>query len=195
MATVGARVQRAIALLGWRVARLRFVGEPPSSPSGIIVAAPHTSNWDFVLMILVTWRSGIRPRFLVKKETFVGPLAWVMKATGGVPVDRENPGGLVRTLLGEAKSGRPFQLVIAAEGTRSKGDYWKSGFHRLAVASKLPITIAFVDGPTRTCGFGPTFTPTGDVRADMDVIRAFLADKHGLKPANKTEPRLREEER
>ncbi len=188
-----ARVLRGVAWVGWRVARLRFVGEPPPSSSGIIVAAPHTSNWDYLLLLLVNWRTGIRPRFLVKKEAFVGPLGWLMRRTGGIPVDRDNPAGLVRRLAEESTSGEPFLLVVAAEGTRAKGEYWKSGFHRLAVSAGLPITIAFIDGPTRTCGFGPTFTPTGDVRADMDTIRAFLADKHGLKPANRTEPRLREE--
>jgi 1-acyl-sn-glycerol-3-phosphate acyltransferase len=190
---VGARIQRLVALAGWRLARLTFVGEPPPRESGIIVAAPHTSNWDYLLMLGVTWRSGIRPRFLVKKETFKGPLGWLMKATGGIPVDRQNPAGTVRALLEEARGGEPFLLVIAAEGTRSKGEYWKSGFYRLATQADLPVTIAFVDGPTRTCGFGPTFTPSGDVRADMDLVRAFLADKHGLRPANRTEPRLREE--
>ena len=84
------------------------------------------------------------------------------------------------TLLVEAEDGRPFLLGVAAEGTRSKGEYWKSGFYRIAQQSGLPITLAFLDAPSRTVGWGPTFFPTGDVGADMDRIRAFYADKTGL---------------
>ncbi len=86
-----------------------------------------------------------------------------------------------------------FLLCIAAEGTRSKGEFWKPGFLRIAQQTGLPVSMGFVDGPTRTMGMGPTFTPTGDMRADMDVVRAFYADKRGFKPENRTEPRLREE--
>ena len=84
-------------------------------------------------------------------------------------------------------------IVLAAEGTRTRGEYWKSGFWRLARAAKLPIVLAFIDGPSRTSGFGPTITATSDVVADMDQVRAFYADKHGIHPERRTEPRLREE--
>ena len=84
-------------------------------------------------------------------------------------------------------------LVLAAEGTRGKGKYWKSGFYRMSQQTGLPISLGFVDGPSRTMGFGPTFEPTGDVAADMDRVRAFYADKHGIHPELRTEPRLRAE--
>ena len=95
-----------------------------------------------------------------------------------------------------AAAGRPrtdetFLLGIAAEGTRSKGEYWKSGFYRIAQQTGLPITLAFLDAPSRTVGWGPTFTPSGDVGADMDRLRAFFADKRGFKPELATVPRLR----
>jgi len=112
---------------------------------------------------------------------------------GGIPIDRHNPVGLVRDLIRQAAGGDPFLLIIAAEGTRKKADYWKSGFYRIARSANLPVAMAFVDGPTKTTGFGPTLRPTGDVAADMDAIRAFYADKRGIHPARKTEPRLREE--
>jgi 1-acyl-sn-glycerol-3-phosphate acyltransferase len=84
-------------------------------------------------------------------------------------------------------------LILAAEGTRSRGEYWKSGFLRLSRDTGLPITLAFFDPPTRTMGFAPTFHASDDVVADMDVVRAFYADKLGIKPQNATPPRLREE--
>lgn len=170
----------------------RMVGEVP--PTGILVGAPHTSNWDFITMLLVMWHGGEHPRVLVKRQLFRGPLAPILRLMGGIPVDRENPAGLVRGLVDEAKDGRPFRLVIAAEGTRSKGEYWKSGFLRIARETGLPITLAFFEPRTKTMGFGPTFHATDDVRADMDLVRAFYADKMGIRPANATVPRLREED-
>lgn len=168
-----------------------MVGRTPSS--GILVGAPHTSNWDFVTMLLVMWHDGAQPRVLVKKELFKGPLGWLLRRLGGVPLDRRDAAGVVSDLAAEARSGEGFRLVIAAEGTRSRGEYWKSGFLRLSRETGLPVTLAFFDPPTRTMGYGPTFVASDDVSADMDVVRAFYADKLGIKPANATVPRLREE--
>jgi 1-acyl-sn-glycerol-3-phosphate acyltransferase len=172
--------------------RYRMVGDVP--PSGILVGAPHTSNWDFVTMLLVMWHGGAHPRVLVKKQLFKGPLGWVIKAFGGVPLDRDNPGTVVNALVEEAAtSGESFRLILAAEGTRSKGEFWKSGFLRLSRTTGLPVTLAFFDPPTRTMGFGPTFHASDDVTADMDLVREFYADKLGIRPKNATPPRLREE--
>jgi 1-acyl-sn-glycerol-3-phosphate acyltransferase len=181
-------ISRAITrLMGYKM-----VGEVPQQ--GILVGAPHTSNWDFITMILVMWHDGAHPRVLVKKELFKGPLGWLLKAFGGVPLDRKNPSGVVASLAAEAKGGKPFRLILAAEGTRSKGEYWKSGFLRLSRETGLPVTLAFFEPPTKTMGFGPTFHASDDVRADMDIVRAFYADKHGIRPENATIPRLREED-
>lgn len=180
---------------GWllRITRWKVVGEVPRE--GVLIGAPHTSYWDFVLMLLLMWQGGVPPRALVKKEAFRGPLGWLLRRLGAVPTDRKNPAGLVRELTAQARSGETFLLVIAPEGTRGVSPYWKSGFYRLARAARLPITLGFVDGPSRTVGFGPTIRPSGDVVADMTVIREFYADKRGLRPKLRSEPRLREEER
>ena len=175
-----------------RAMRYEMVGEVP--PTGILVGAPHTSNWDFVTMLLVMWHDGAHPRVLVKRQLFKGPLGWLLRALGGVPLDRENAAGVVNELVAEAGTGEPFRLILAAEGTRGKGEYWKSGFLRLSRDTGLPVTLAFFDPPSRTMGFGPTFHPSDDVRADMDLVRAFYADKRGIRPANATPPRLREED-
>lgn len=174
-----------------RAAGWTAVGEVPRT--GVLVGAPHTSNWDFVMMLLVMWRGGVTPRVLIKKELFRGPLGWVLHRLGGIPLDRSNPGSVVRELVREARSGEPFLLILAAEGTRTKGEYWKSGFWRIARSANLPIALAFIDGPTRTTGFGPTFRATPDVVADMDRVREFYRDKRGIHPERRTEPRLREE--
>lgn len=185
-------IRKKVAAALLRATRWRVEGEVPRV--GVVVGAPHTSNWDWVVMLLIMWHSGVSPRVLIKKELFWGPLGWLLRATGGIPVDREQPGALIRVLLKQARSGEPFLLVIAAEGTRKRGDYWKSGFYRIARAAKIPITLGFVDSPTRSMGVGLTFTPTNDIRADMDLVRAFYADKYGINPELRTEPRLREED-
>ena len=181
---------RALRMRGWTIA-----GEPPPpDPVVIMVAAPHTSAWDFPLMLWLSWASGVDPHFLAKEELFRGPLGPFMRSVGGLTVDRRNPEGVVDELAARAASAEHFQLVIAVEGTRKKKQYWKSGFYRIAQQADLPICLGWCDGPTRTVGYGPTIRPTGDVRADMDVIRAFYADKRGVNPELRTEPRLREED-
>jgi 1-acyl-sn-glycerol-3-phosphate acyltransferase len=168
-----------------------MVGQVPRT--GIFLGAPHTSNWDFIVTLLVMWHGGVSPRILVKKEFFHGPVGWLLRRVGGVPVDRGNPAGVVEQLVAEAGSGRPFVLVLAAEGSRAKAEYWKSGFYRLSQQTGLPILMGFVDGATKSAGIGPTLVPSGDVKADMDTIRAFYADKNGFYPEAKTPVRLREE--
>ncbi len=145
-------------------------------------------------MLAIAWSHGLNPVWLGKKEMFKGPMGVLSRATGGISVDRDNPGGLVEQLAQRARSGSASVIVVPPEGTRSKGEYWKSGFHRIAVSAGIPIALSFVDGPTRTGGFGPEFMPTSDISADMDILRTFYADKQGVTPGNATTPRLREED-
>lgn len=184
-------LRRNFARLALRAVGWKTVGTVPNR--GVLVGAPHTSNWDWALTVLLAWDYCLPLKLLVKKEFFVGPLKPLMRATGAVALDRSDPGGTIRELLAEAERDEPFVLGLAAEGTRSKGEYWKSGFYRIAQRSGLPITLAFLDAPSRTVGWGPTFTPSGDVGADMDRIRAFYSDKTGIRPEGFTPPRLREE--
>ena len=159
----------------------------------MLVAAPHTTNWDFVMMISMAWATGVNPVWLGKRELFTGPKGWFFRKLGGVAVDRDAPGDLVQSLVGLATSGEPVAILVPPEGTRKKGEYWKSGFRRIAMGADVPVVLSFLDGPTRTGGYGPTLEMTKDATADMDRIRAFYADKHGMKPGRFTEPRLREE--
>lgn len=184
-------IRRTLARVVLRLVHWRTVGEVPRT---ILVGAPHTSNWDWVLTMLLAWDSGVQIRLLVKDAFFVGPLGVVMRATGAVELDRAHPGETIGRLLEDAKSDETFLLGLAAEGTRGRTDYWKSGFYRISRQTGLPVTLAFLDGPSRTVGWGPTFALTGDVGADMNRVRAFYADKTGLRPELATVPRLREEE-
>lgn len=193
-AVSAATIRRAVARAYWRTSRWTHRSEPlPRERAGLLVGAPHTSNWDFVLMLAITWDLGIQSKFLGKLALFAGPLGPLMRGLGGIPVDRSNPAGLVDDVVRRARHGERFFLVVTPEGTRGKAAYWKSGFYRIALDTGLPVTLGYVDRRTMTTGLGPTIRLTGDVAADMDRIREFYADKSGLHPESRTEPRLREE--
>ncbi len=159
-----------------------------------MIGYPHTTNWDFPACLHVANESGVRVKWLGKKQLFRGPMGPLMRALGGVSVARDGKNGLVSTLIDEYRKSDRLAIVVPVEGTRSKVEYWKSGFYRIAVEANVPILCAYVDGSTNSGGFGLVFTPTGDVRADMDRIRAFYAGKTGLKAGNTSIPRLREED-
>lgn len=184
-------LRRTFARTVLRATRWELGGDVPRA--GILVGAPHTSAWDWLVMLMIAWGNGARPHVLVSHTFFSGVTGWVLRRTGGIPLDRSDPGDTIRALLELAATGEDFLLVIAPEGTRGKGEYWKPGFYRIAGQTGLPISLGYVDRPTRTLGIGPSFVPSGDVKADMDFVRAFYADKQGINPKNRTEPRLRDE--
>jgi 1-acyl-sn-glycerol-3-phosphate acyltransferase len=185
--------KRLIAGVFWAVTGWRLVTEPaPRSPT-ILVGAPHTSNWDFILMLGIAWKLGIRIRWLGKESLFRGWRGPVMRSLGGIPVDRDAPGEVVGDLVRQVSADTATAVVITPDGTRGAHTHWKSGFYRLAEQTDLPVTLGYVDRPTRTTGLGPTIVITGDVTADMDRIRDFYRDKSGLRPEARVEPRLRSE--
>lgn len=186
-------VRPLIARAIFAVSRYRLVSETPPAGSMVAIGAPHTSNWDFVLMFAICWRHHLRPKWLGKHQLFKPPFGWLMRALGGIPVDRGNPAGLVDGIVASVRDGGPVVLVIAPEGTRGRGDRWKSGFYRIARDAGLPIVLGYVDSASRTTGLGPAIHVSGDVTADMDRIRHFYADKRGIHPAGFTPPWISEE--
>jgi 1-acyl-sn-glycerol-3-phosphate acyltransferase len=176
-------------LLRWKIAV-----QQPVPDRCVVIAAPHTSNWDFPVTMAMAEVEGVPIRWLGKAQMFNKVLGPFFRAMGGISVQRSSPQGLVGDLAAEFSRHDRLALVVPAEGTRDAVEYWKSGFYRIAQQAGVPIVCAYVDRATRTGGFGPVITPTGDVRADMDLIRAFYADKTGLKPGRFNVPRLREED-
>jgi 1-acyl-sn-glycerol-3-phosphate acyltransferase len=182
-----------IARTFWTFSRYTMKSEPlPIEGSAVLVGAPHTSNWDFVFMLAICWRHGFSPLWLGKHTLFKPPFGPIMRALGGIPVNRAQPGRLVDDVVARMRVGKNF-LVVTPEGTRGRGKMWKSGFYRIARDAGLPVVLGYVDSATHTSGLGKTITLTGDVTADMDVIREYYADKHGIRPELFTPPLLREE--
>lgn len=186
-------LRRALARLYWAFSRWTLRTEPAPTRPTVLIGAPHTSNWDFVLMLAISWRLGIDVRWLGKKSLFAGWRGPLMTRLGGIPVDREDPARVVGEVVAAVHSGEVFGLVVTPDGTRGANTHWKSGFYRIARETGMPVTLGYVDRTTMTAGLGPTIELTGDVHADMERIRGFYADKAGLRPHLRTEPRLREE--
>ncbi|APR86805.1 Acyltransferase family protein [Minicystis rosea] len=160
----------------------------------VFIAAPHTTNWDFPFMMATAWALDIRIRWLGKHTLFEPPFGWFFRAMGGLPVDRRAPQGLVGQVVERFESATDLVLGIPPEGTRSKVDYWKSGFYHIAHGAKVPVGLGFLDFEKRTCGIGGFFMPTGDMRADMNIVRDFYHDVRGKFPDLECVPRLREED-
>lgn len=186
-------IRRILARTFWFFSPWKLKTAPAPGRPSIFIGAPHTSNWDFVLMLAVAWRLGIHIRWMGKSELFTGWKGPVMRRLGGIPVDRQNPAGLVAEVVAQLRSGKNLSLVITPDGTRKGHTHWKSGFYRIARESGLPVVLAYVDRTTMSAGLGPTLELTGDVQADMDRIREFYRDKAGFRPEHKIEPRLRNE--
>ncbi len=186
-------LRRLVARTFWAFSRWKLVSEPAPDRPTVLIGAPHTSNWDFVFMLAISWRLGMHIRWLGKKSLFRGWRGPIMLRLGGIPVDRDAPSRVVTDVLERIRSGDVFGLVVTPDGTRKGHTHWKSGFYRIAREAGLPVTLGYVDRTTMTTGLGPTIELTGDVSADMDRIRTFYADKSGHTPENRVEPRLREE--
>jgi len=174
---------------GWTIAT-----PAPEARKLVLIAAPHTSNWDFLYALATTNALGLNLRFMAKESLFRGPQGRLFRALGGIPVDRSRNNNMVDSLAAEFTRHETLVLLVPAEGTRTRGSHWKSGFYRIAQKAGVPIGLGFLDYRTKSSGIGTPFWPTGDIKADMDVIRAFYADKFGKRHQDFTPPRLREEE-
>lgn len=165
-------------LIGWKV--------KGSVPSGIkkcvIIAAPHTSNWDFVIGRLAYWKLGVPVKFLIKREAFDHPLGGLVKKLGGIPVDRNKSNNLVEHVAELFKQYDELNVIITPEGTRKLVTEWKRGYYYIALRAGIPMVLGFVDYKRKEGGFGPTIYPSGDYDADFELIKEFYRDKTAKYP-------------
>lgn len=170
---------RAILRLGgWRLE-----GEFPDLKHMVIIAAPHSSAWDAVWGIAAMLALGVRITFMAKAELFRGPVGWLLRRIGGVPVDRGRAHGAVEQAVAMLKDGRPVWFLLAPEGTRRKVKDWKSGFWHIARNAGVPVLCAHFHYPEKRMGLGPLMSPTQDANADMAAIREhyrpFMGKRRG----------------
>ena len=170
-------------LVGWRVD-----GGLPDLPKFVLIGAPHTSNWDFVLFLGIVFSLRANVRFMGKAELFRWPVGAFFRYCGGIPVDRSRSQGLVEQMVKASTEADHFILTITPEGTRHEVAAWKRGFYHIATGASLPIVMAKVDGKHKTVHVGQIFYPTGNMEADMRVIQESYAGATGIKPRKKYIP-------
>lgn len=167
-----ARGVRRLLLALYRLRGWKAAGEVPEPRRFIIIAAPHTSNWDFVNFLGLTADLGVRPHFMAKLSLFRWPLGGFIRQMGGIAVDRHRSANVVQDMADEFARRDEFMLTVAPEGTRGKARKWRTGFYQIALAAKVPMVVGLMDYGTRTGGLGPLIWPTGDFGADMMKVLA-----------------------
>jgi len=171
-----------LKVFGWRLE-----GRLPDVDKLVVIAAPHTSNWDLPVLLSLAFALGVKACWLGKHTLFRRPFGFLFRWMGGIPVYRSASQNTVAQSVEMFRNSEKLILTIPPEGTRSKVSHWKTGFYYIALGAEIPIAMAFIDYKRKASGVGPTLYPTGNIEADMEVIRNFYAnvtakypDKAGL---------------
>jgi 1-acyl-sn-glycerol-3-phosphate acyltransferase len=167
-------------LTGWHIE-----GRLPDLPKFVLIGAPHTSNWDFVLFLGVVFTLRVNVHFMGKVELFRSPIGWFFRYCGGIPVDRKKSTGLVDQMVKAINQSKEFILTITPEGTRHQVVEWKRGFYHIAKEAGIPIVLGIVDGRHKTVHLGQVFHPTENIEADMKTIQGYFTGVAGIKPRKK----------
>jgi 1-acyl-sn-glycerol-3-phosphate acyltransferase len=177
-------------LSGWK-----FETPPPTAKKCVVLAWPHTTNWDGFLMLAIAQDLGIHMSWMIKDDWIKGPMGVLLRRLGAVPVNRRGAHNLVEDMVAQFRARDEMMLIIPPEGTRGRAETWRSGFYHIARGADVPVIPGYMDYRRKRAGMGPPIHLTGDVHADMDAIRAAYAAiaPHGLKPANVGPIRLRDE--
>lgn len=167
---------RFLKLTGWQIKG----SLPAGAEKSVLIAAPHTSNWDLPYTLMVAFSLRLTVYWMGKEQIFRPPFRGLMMWLGGLPVDRDKSSNLVAASVAAIQAANgPLQLIVPPEGTRGKTRYWKTGFYYIAVGAQVPIVMAYMDYDKKISGLGPVFQPTGDIDADMAAIKAFYAPFKG----------------
>lgn len=165
-----------LRLQGWKIEG----SLPDGATKAVLIAAPHTSNWDLPYTLMTGFALRLNLYWMGKESIFRAPFGAFMRWLGGIAVDRSRSNNLVAASVEAIRAATgPLQLVVPPEGTRSKTRYWKTGFYHIAVGAGVPIVMAYMDYAEKRAGLGPVFHPTGDVERDMESIKAFYAPFKG----------------
>lgn len=164
------RVVRRFLLWFYRRRGWQAAGAPPADRRCVIIAAPHTSNWDFVNFLGLTDELGIKAHFMGKKSLFRWPMGRFMRDMGGVAIDRSGSHNVVDAMVAEFGRRKEFMLTVAPEGTRKVVTQWRTGFYQIALRAGVPLVCGVMDYGKKTGGLGPAMMPTGDYAADMAKI-------------------------
>jgi 1-acyl-sn-glycerol-3-phosphate acyltransferase len=177
---------RWLAIIVYRCFGWRTEGEKPVESRYVIIAAPHTSNWDFLFTVCLAFIYRINPEMMMKTEWFFWPVGPLIKWLGAIPIDRARSRNVVAQSIAAFRTNEEMVLVVPPAGTRGKVMHWKTGFYHIANGAGVPIALGFLDYRRKVGGFGPTVSTTGDIDNDMAAIRRFYADITGKNPLQKS---------
>lgn len=166
-----------LTFFGWKAE-----GKAPDVPKYVMIAAPHTTNWDLPHMLGVAYVMGFDLNWLGKHTLFEGAKGKFFSWLGGVPVNRTSTRDQVQQIVDHINSVERITLAISPEGTRMRRNYWKSGFYYIALRANIPIACGYLDYGRKVGGVGPIIIPSGDINADAEIIRAFYATVQGKHP-------------
>lgn len=169
-------------------------GHLPDTPKCVMIAAPHTSNWDLPIMLFFAFAFKTKLYFMVKDAVCRWPFGWFFKWLGGIPIDRSKPNGVVAQSIEAFRENEKLTLVVPPSGTRSKVMKWKTGFYHIANGAEVPILLGFLDYARKRGGVGPMVEPTGDIEADMSKIRAFYVNITAKYPEKSSLPTFAEKD-
>lgn len=176
---------RVLSKISLKIIRWRVEGSLPTDHKKyVLIVAPHTSNWDFILFVFAVSVLRLQPSVLIKHTLFIGPLGWFLRYCGAIPVNRKQAGSLVTYISDIYAAKEEFVLIITPEGTRSPNAKWKRGFHHVATTAGVPILVVYVDSARRKIGVEGLMQPSEDIDADIQTLKTFFDTKKGLKPQN-----------
>ncbi|WP_419176836.1 lysophospholipid acyltransferase family protein [Desulfosediminicola sp.] len=164
----------SLKIAGWKLQ-----GQPPSAPKYVLIAVPHTSNWDFPISLAMAFVYGFDMHWMGKDSLFKGWRGPIMRWMGGIPIIRSSSNNVVEQTIEKFNASERLVIAVPPEGTRSKVDKWKTGFYYIALGAKIPIALAFLDYANKTGGFLSTFEPTGDAETDIAQIRTLYSGISG----------------
>lgn len=185
----------SLSSLSLRLAGWEFETPGPTVKRCVVLAVPHTSNWDGLLLLALARSIDLQMSWMIKDDWLRGPMGVLLRRLGAVGIERGRATNVVQAMIDELGRRDELALVIPPEGTRSRADAWKSGFYHIALGAGVPVVPGYLDYGRKRAGLGAPIDLTGDMRADMDAIRAFYARIAPIarRPGNFGPIRLRDE--
>jgi 1-acyl-sn-glycerol-3-phosphate acyltransferase len=170
-----------LRLIGWRTEGLS-PDELALHPKYILIAAPHTSNWDFPITLMVCFALRLKVYWMAKASLFAWPIGWLSRWLGGIAIDRSASNNTVQTTVDAFGRHARLVVIVAPEGTRGKVTHWKTGFYHMAHGAQVPIGLAYLDFARKRGGIGRMYRTSGDIAADMADIQQFYSTVKGKNP-------------